>query len=337
MQITRTQHAEYFEGYTISDCAVRSNDIFCFILRNTAEAEDAGPTAEAYVTKRLVSYYPYDPVDKRLGITTYNRYESLSVCASKNGEDKAVVTSSDGLVHTAGGNEKGIEEPIPKHHETGPRRGAIFRTKLIQRVLHAVGSGHTVCIRAGKNHWKSISHNLPAETSADFEDEELSGNMTFEDIDGFSTNDLYAVAGTGRVWHFDGVAWRPLPFPSTMFLHSVCCAGDGYVYIGAQSGNVFRGRNNEWTHTVRESMALPFRDIVWHADRLWLTSDYGLWNISNHQLVPAQFPSSEVAVCAGNLSVNDGVLLMAGANGAAIHDGTSWQLIFNAMQFAGRR
>ncbi|NHZ43915.1 WD40/YVTN/BNR-like repeat-containing protein [Massilia aquatica] len=334
MQITESQYAEYFEGYTISDCAVRSNDIFCFILRNIAEAEDAGPTAEAYVTKRLVSYYPYDPIDKQLGKTIFNRYENLTVCASKNGEDKAVVTSSDGLVLTAGGNESGKEEPIPTHHETGPRRGAIFRTRLIQGVMHAVGSGHTVCIRAGKNRWESISHHLPAETLADFEDEERSGNMDLEDIDGFSTHDLYAVAGKGCVWHFDGVKWRPLPFPSTMYLHSVCCAGDGYVYVGAQSGNIFRGRQNEWKQIVRESMTLPFRDIVWHADKLWLSSDYGLWNISNDKLVAAEFPSSDVAVCAGNLSVNDGVLLMAGTNGAAIHDGKSWQLIFNTMQFA---
>ncbi len=334
MQITKSQHAEYFEGYTISDCAVRSNDIFCFILRNTAEAEDAGPSAEAYVTKRLVSYYPYDPIDKQLGMSIFNRYENLIVCASKNGEDKAVVVSYDGLVHTAGGNELGIEEPIPKHHETGPRRGAIFRTKLIQGVLHAVGSGHTVCIRAGKNRWESISHNLPAETLADFEDEERSENMSFEDIDGFSTNDLYAVAGKGRVWHFDGRKWQLLSFPSDMYLHSVCCAGDGYVYVGAQSGNIFRGRKNEWKQIVRESMTLPFRDIVWHADMLWFTSDYGLWNILNDKLVLAEFPSSEVAMCAGNLSVNDGVLLMAGTNGAAIHDGKAWQVIFNTTQFA---
>lgn len=333
MQITKTQHDVFFSGYTISDCAVRSSDIFCFILRNTAEAEDAGPTAEAYVTKRLVSYYPYDPIDKRFAITTFNRYENLSVCASKNGEDRAVVISRDGLVLTAGGNVSGKEDPIPKDHETGPRRGAIFRTKLIKGVLHAVGSGHTACIRAGKNTWQSIAHNLPAETLADFEDEERSENMSFEDIDGFSAHDLYAIAGKGCVWHFDGVKWKPLPFPSNMYLHSVCCAGDGYVYIGAQSGNVFRGRKNEWKQIVRESMSLPFRDIVWHADKLWLTSDYGLWNISNDKLLPAEFPSSEVAVCAGNLSVNDGILLMAGSNGAAIHDGKSWQSIFNQMQF----
>ncbi len=81
------------------------------------------------------------------------------------------------------------------------------------------------------------------------------------------------------------------------------------------------------------TLYLPFKDIVWHASQLWFTNDYGLWNLDGERLVPAVLPSSEIAVCAGNLSVGDGVLLMAGTHGAAIHDGTSWKLIFNTLQF----
>ena len=39
--------------------------------------------------------------------------------------------------------------------------------------------------------------------------------------------------------------------------------------------------------------------------------------------------NSDIAICAGNLSVADGMLLMAGRNGAAYHDGDVWRLIFN--------
>jgi hypothetical protein len=38
-----------------------------------------------------------------------------------------------------------------------------------------------------------------------------------------------------------------------------------------------------------------------------------------------------VKVCAGHLSVADGVMLMAGTHGAAVHDGQQWQVIFNRL------
>ena len=49
-------------------------------------------------------------------------------------------------------------------------------------------------------------------------------------------------------------------------------------------------------------------------------------------LVQAGVPS-EIYVCAGNLSVGDGAMLMAGTHGAAFHDGKERQLIFNEAQF----
>ena len=332
MQISKQDYDKWFAGYMISDCAVRSKDILCFITRDIDESENAGPTAEGNVTKRLISYLPDDPPGQRFGHATFEGFRNITVGASKHKEDKCVVVSVDGLVYSTGGGAAGDEDAIPMSKD-GPRRGAIFRTRSIEGILYAVGSGHTVCYRQGRNQWKSLCQNLPIETRADFDDPERSDNMSFADIDGFNARDLYVVAGKGRLWHFDGTKWDAVPFPSNMYLHSICCAGDGFVYVGAQAGNVFRGRNNEWKLIVRGMLTLPFKDMVWHAGRLWLTNDHGLWNLDGEQLVPAELPSSEIAVCAGNLSVGDGVMLMAGTHGAAIHDGTSWKLIFNTLQF----
>ncbi|NMG71401.1 hypothetical protein [Parazoarcus communis] len=100
---------------------------------------------------------------------------------------------------------------------------------------------------------------------------------------------------------------------------------------GEQSGTLFRGRDKHWEMIERGNMSLPFRDIVWHAGRLWCTSDYGLWPLEAGQLVRVELPS-DIAVCEGNLSAADGVMLMAGAHGAAFHDGNDWQLIFNTFK-----
>ena len=100
---------------------------------------------------------------------------------------------------------------------------------------------------------------------------------------------------------------------------------------GEQSGTLFRGRDKHWEMIERGNMSLPFKDIVWHAGRLWCTSDYGLWSLEEDQLVRVELPS-DIAVCAGNLSAADGVMLMAGTHGAAFHDGNDWQLIFNTFK-----
>lgn len=331
MKISKAEYAKHFAGYTISDCVVRKQGIYCFIVRNTAESENSGPTAEANVTKKLVTYFPDESGEKRFGESIFEGYQQLRVGASRHDENKSVVVSSSGDVFATGGGSSEDEEEIPTSL-SGPRRGSIFRLREIDGFLYAAGSGHTVCRRIARNNWESVCFDLPAPTRADFDDVERAANVSFDDLDGFSAEDLYAIAGRGRVWHFDGKKWTSIPFPSTMYLHSVCCAGDGYVYIGAQSGSIFRGRKNQWDLVHRGEFSLPLHDMVCHNGSVWGTSDYGLWYVEGQKLNPAEMPSSEVAVCAGNLSVADGVMLMAGAHGAAVHDGTSWHVLINAIE-----
>jgi len=175
--------------------------------------------------------------------------------------------------------------------------------------------------------------NLPLGTQEDHDDADRADNMSFKDIDGFAYDDLYTIAGQGVLWHFNGKTWRQIDFPSNMYMESICCGGDGNVYIGAQSGTLFRGRGDKWKMVERGDMTLPFNDLVWYQDRLWGTSDYGLWTLEGDSMVRADVPS-EITVCAGNLSVADGVMLMAGTQGAVFHDGEKWQVIFNYQQMA---
>ncbi len=94
---------------------------------------------------------------------------------------------------------------------------------------------------------------------------------------------------------------------------------------------MFRGRGDDWTMIQRGDLTLPFRDMVWFQDRVYATNDYGLWEIQDGQVRPSEAPI-EITNCAGNLSVADGVMLMAGAYGAALHDGTSWSRLFSLIE-----
>lgn len=326
--ITQEIFKKSFDGYQIQDVAVRSRSIFYFYTRNKKESEKASAVTQGDVTKRFTAF-----TFKNGDVKTSNwelvgpSYSGLTLAASNTPEDKGICITSGGKALISGGGKYDTEE-IPLHKE-GPRRGAIVRARMILGVAYAVGGTHTVCRRRCANDWQSVCLNLPIGTEADHKDLKKRGDMTFEDIDGFNHGDLYAVGGRGIVWHCDGEVWRQIPFPSDMFLKSVCCAGDGYVYIGAQSGTLFRGRGNNWEMIHRGGMGLPFKDIVWHADRLWCNSDYGLRTMTGNKLESVEDLPPEISVCVGNLSVADGVMLMGGAHGAAFHDGQRWQLLFN--------
>jgi hypothetical protein len=313
-------------GFNIKDVAVRSDGVFYFLVRSVAQGIEASAVSESDVDKRWVTFAP-KLTEKNIGHRWFEGYSQLNLCTSTGPELRGICISSGGTVFVSGGGKSEKEEILMS--EQGPRRGAIRRARMIHGMAYAVGAGHTVCRRRGSNDWESLCLNLPLGTPAEHDDVKKSEDMAFKDIDGFSHNDLYVIAGRGVVWHFGGDVWRRVPFPSNMFLESVCCAGDGHVYVGAQSGTLFRGRGDKWEMIHRGGMSLPFKDLVWHADRLWCTSDYGLWTVNGKKLEQVEDLPSEISVCAGNLSVADGVMLMGGVHGAAFHDGQKWQLIFN--------
>jgi hypothetical protein len=331
--ITDCEYSNSLSGYYVTDCVVRNRDYFHFIVRHEAKGEEADALTEGTVPKRVVGFYLDEPLNKRLGSAGLSDFETLHIgaCKTDSGKDQVVAVDGAGQVYVSGGGRSEVESRIPVGME-GPRRGGIRRVRMIAGRLYAVGGFHSVCYRTGPDDWTSLCLNLPI---PDPNDVDASEDGSFEDIDGFSYDDLYAVGGRGNVWHFNGARWKQVSLPTDMFLKSVCCAGDGSVYIGAQSGTVFRGREDSWTMIHRGDYSLPFRDIVWHADKLWCTSDYGVWNLAGNRVVEADLPA-EIRVCAGNLSTAEGMLLMAGVHGASYHDGSEWRLIFNRLEMDER-
>lgn len=329
MKVTQSEFTRMLQGYQIIDCVVRSHVAFHFVGRNMAEGEKAGVMSEGKVTKRAISFFDDEPKGNRVGTMDLTNFSTVfsGACKLKDGTDQVTFIDSGRQVFTRGGGFRGMESPIPVG-EKGPMRGIVCRVRMIEGHLYVAGSHRSVCRRKGVNDWESFCFDLPIPTLKEHEDVKLSDAMTFLDIDGFNEADMYVVGGKGVVWHLQGKNWRQVAFPSNMYLESVCCGGDGNVYIGAQSGTIFKGRGNQWKMIHRGEMSLPFKDMVWHQNKLWCTSDYGLWTLEGDELVRADVPS-EIYVCAGNLSVGDGVMLMAGTNGAAFHDGQKWQLIFN--------
>jgi hypothetical protein len=300
-----------FDGYDIYDCAVRRRDSFSFLGIKRAKLE------KDQKRKIITVFLDANP---RFGDAVFTGFVDPSLAVSKFPKEQVVMVALDGGVAVLGGGDGGMEEPIPRGPDA-PLNGGANNLTTIEGYVYVAGSRRRVCYREGSNKWVSISANLPDPEKG------TAKHAGFDAISGFSREDIYGVGGKGDAWRYDGKKWHRCALPTNMYLESVCCAGDDYVYIGLQSGGVMRGRKDEWEIVHEDTMTLPFEDMVWFDGRVWCTSDYGIWTVENGKFKEPDLPP-EVKACSGNLSVADGVMLVAGMYGAAVYDGKKWDRLF---------
>lgn len=231
-------------------------------------------------------------------------------------------------VFAIGSGFKGLEDPIPY-------KFAISNTRAISGRVYVVGCARNVVRRIDRNNWESLNKDihLPAQDEIKTIREQMLflNAAGFDCIDGFFEDDIYAAGGKGDVWHFDGDEWRQIHFPSNMLIESICCGQDGHVYIGAQSGTVFKGRKDQWKMIHRGALTLPFRQMVWFQDRVWATSDYGVWQIIVDDVIEADLPA-EVRMCSGYISCTETTLVLAGAFGVARLENGHWDILVNCVR-----
>lgn len=310
-------YQKYFRGFGLRDCAIGDRATMYFVLFQDWDDSKPKPFDEELETRllrvRLGDEKPW--LGRKL-----TGFSGL-MCARGSGPSaSSICVDRAGQVcrRESSGGDFEIEHKIPGGEGKGIKRGGVRRIKQINGWLYGSGGRRSVFKRLGRNQWVEIGP-LPPDDS---------GEVGFDDFDAFTETDIYAAGGKGDVWHYDGKAWRQVPFPSNMWIESVCCGQDGQVYIGAQSGSVFRGRGNEWKLIHKGDSSLPFKDMVWFGDHIYATNDYGLWEIKDG-VVKQSEESIEITNCSGNLSVGDGVMLLAGHYGAALHDGMGWTRLFS--------
>lgn len=329
MKLDAHSYEQCFKGFFLIDCVVRKKDILYFVVEQIYNEETDDPPKRKMRT-RVISCIDRPDIqpwsDSELG-----GMHRLKAGVSLHPKEQFVGVSLNDHVFVIGSGEAGLENDIKgsdsrqlREAKAAPEayltRGGIHTLRTIAGEVYGCGSGRTVITRKGANEWFYHTQ-LP-------KDKHFLDPTGFHDIDGFSATDIYAAGGHGDLWHYDGEEWKQLDFPSKMSLGSICCAGDGQVYIGADGGTVYRGRAERWERIHRGDLTLSYRDMVWHDGKVWATNDHGVCGIENGKLKRANV-SGKVRICSGHLSVGDGVMLLAGVYGAALHDGKDWQIIID--------
>ncbi len=323
MMISREEYELVLAGYTITDCVVRDRRRFTFVATrffNDAEVEEEVEEMRdpSFRDKRVLPFMRDDAPGDQWGCTTLLNWDLLRGGAAHMPENQFVGVDLEGHVFVTGSGVSEQEQDMPAAREGGPNRGGMRKLKTIDGCLYACGGARSVGKRVGRNQWVSHTQALPRHAEI--------GRGGFDDIDGFAEDDIYAVGGKADVWHHDGKRWAQVEIPADTWTNAVCCAGDGSVYIAAHDGIILKGRGNRWEVIHRGGSSLGIRDLVWYEDRVWCSSDYGLWTIQDDRLERAKLPP-EISACDGHLYEGDGVLLTAGLGGAAFREDGQWYSI----------
>ncbi|EPG9672642.1 hypothetical protein M0K38_000006 [Citrobacter freundii] len=326
MIITPTEYKDIFIGYYINGVAVRDTGYIYITLR---EKSDVDPVMQEHLAKKkFVSFFYDEPLGKQWDESGYEGMDKILSASATEPYSQYVGVTVENEVFAVGSGFIGLEEPIPYEF-------AIKNARNIGGRVYVVGCARSVIRRTDRDQWEMLSKGiqLPAQDQIKTVCEQMLflDSAGFSCIDGFSETDIYAAGGKGDVWHFNGNEWKQIHFPSNMILESICCGQDGYVYIGAQSGTVFKGRDNQWKMIHRGMLSLPFRQMVWFQDRVWATSDYGVWQIIGDDVIEPDLPA-EVKMCSGYISCTESILVLAGYFGVARLENGNWDILVNCVR-----
>jgi hypothetical protein len=326
MLITLEDYEEQLARYYVIDCAVRSKDIFVFLAVRVytdeeVEEEEKNDWDPAYRDKRIVSFFRQNAPSEQWSRSWFEGWGYMTLGAADRPLNQSIAIDKSENRFYAVGSGVVDKEILTPNSPNNPIRGGVRKIKTLNGYAYVCAGNRSLGKRLGKEQWFSHNDSIPHVKGT-------MGDEGFEDFDGFSETDLYAAGGKGDVWHYNGESWRQIPFPTNSWVKSVCCGGDGQVYISCYEGLTFMGREDRWKKIHSGGIPMGWTDMVWYEDRVWCTNDNGLWTIHEGKVAYASDLPSEIRVCSGSLYVNDGVMLLAGLGGAAFRENGQWHSIF---------
>jgi hypothetical protein len=302
-----------FNGWNITGVSIRSKDSFYFLLREEQKEDEPSKSDIDYKT-RCVGYFGFLPADQsRVASFDIEYFNRPRIATHFNELIQVVVVKANGEAFARGAGKQGMEEI-----EKGTKLN-INRVKCLLGNVYAVGTDRDVYKRVGVGSWEAFRYEIPKPKSSD-----EWRHTGFNDIAAFSNGDLYAVGGKGDVWSFscERKEWIQCAFPSNIQLFNVVCTPDGFVYIGAEGGTLFKGKGDVWVKIFEGEYTVPYNDLIWFKNQILASSDFGFYRLQNDVIT-----RSDQEPYLGHMDIFDGTLLIAAFNYAWLYDGKDWKTI----------
>lgn len=301
-----------FKEYVITDIAVRTNEIVHILARADWSQEKAAQVHDHEIPSRLLTVFTRDG-ELKLAAVQLQPFERPVLGVSLIPVAQAVVLSNsiDGPVLPVGGGRNDWDlELLEKGNFPLCRK-----IKCIEGYAWAVGGNRQIYRRADIGKWEIIC-----------KIEITDGNILdfgFDDLDGFSEQDVYAAGGIGDVWHYNGSEWTQCQFPFKEQLNIVCCAKDGFVYIAGRKG-IWKGKENDWQKVCDVDTSNPIKTACWFKDKLWMTTDYDVYIWDGEKLETEVIYNNERLPLRGKLDCTDDIFFVANTYAVWSFDGKVW-------------
>ncbi|NHZ66763.1 hypothetical protein [Massilia genomosp. 1] len=332
----------YISGYTFYDCAILSEHGFGFVLVEEKDGDDDDDSAPM---TRFIAMKIDNPIESRFNGSETNGFSKTTIASSEHSRGYVAVDTGS-KVYSIDSERMGDERAIDRVLDMSTYNGMVGVIHKVVRAagqVYALGDFRRIYRRIGVDQWIELGAEgagvpMPAEipSSSDYD-----SSIGFNDMSAFAKNDMYAVGGDGDVWRFDGKKWHNCPIPTNASLETVCCAGNGIVYITELNGSVWAGRTDQWKKIADANLTAGFHpvDAFWFNNRLYLGSQQGIFAIDEKtkKVVPLKEVDEDAPnpTNGGRIDVSpDGrFLLTVGPYGACLHDGTKWRRLFSAFDF----
>ena len=206
---------------------------------------------------------------------------------------------------------------------------AFDRPRLIGDHFYVAGDNRSIAKRLGDSKWVSYTPDPDRATK----EEEGEPEFDFDSIDGFSETDIYVCGDEYNLWHFDSNNWTQQKIDVAWSMRYLVCGEDGYVYIGGNDGELLKGNKKEgWTEIVPSDSSPSIGDINFVAQYkniVYAMTDSYLWELDekNRCWKAVIFEGETIPNNFGYLSVNAGLMMVAGPYEAAVWDGTTWTFL----------
>ncbi len=286
-----SSHTSFVDG------AARFSDLIYLV------AQDRGLAAQDVAHSRFVAFYR--------GEFCYSgdkNWSAVSVCVVRRPADLMVAVGHDGDVYTYVGG-------VSAYEQIEPEPLALRNLGVVDGLAYACGMNRQVFRRDEDGAW--IAMHAPGS-------QETSG---FEAIDGFDSDEIYAVGWRGEIWLWHAGSWTACPPQVEVVLTGVCCAGDGQVYACGQDGTLLIGRRGDWRRVEPSGLAVDIWDVHWFDGRIYLATMDGLYTYDEHRgVLPVDFGSDAPSSCY-RLSSAEGVLWSVGERDVFSFDGRDWRRV----------
>lgn len=339
-EITKTV-LENLPKQTFIDCCVLSHDYFG-ILGVTEDDRDLWESTPPVTLSTMIFEGMND-----IGNWGYSEFESdqwtFPMVAHTKDNECIWVDRRGNVFYLGLGSNKQAENAIEIDGRMTTYSN-IEGLKNIHGTIYVVGNFRTVIRREGINQWVRVSDDsMEYDALQHYREGEKTGNRFksgFECIDGFAADDYLYAAGNGSdVWRYEKKLghWLPVDIgQSNIYFKTICCAGDGLVYIGGWHRTLVCGLKDQWQF-INTDHLLDYEDIydlAWFNNCLYAATQRRLYQLKEERLVPVDYglPNGLMPSGAGHLYTNAGWLMSVGNYSAAIYNGEQWKILYGVSE-----